>query len=59
MTDSMYPKCGKCGEGTLLPFFNEKGANHYACTKCERVFSSGFGNIKGSWKYVTEYLDKN
>jgi ribosomal protein S27AE len=39
MAEGMYPKCGKCGDGTLLPFFNEKGENFYKCTKCVYNFT--------------------
>lgn len=34
MVESMYPKCEKCGKGTLLPFFDSEGRNIYVCTKC-------------------------
>lgn len=32
-----YAKCEKCGEGVLLPFFDESGKNMYGCTKCGSV----------------------
>jgi len=38
MNISMYPICPKCKEGTLLPFYNDKGVNTYMCTVCEVVF---------------------
>ena len=35
---NQLPKCPRCGEGVLLPFFNRNGANIYACTKCGKEF---------------------
>lgn len=37
MVELMYPKCPKCNEGTLLPFY-QGSANIYACTKCHVKF---------------------
>jgi len=62
MSDSMYPKCPKCEEGTLLPFFNNRGVNIYVCTHCEVEFgtnsSSGHEGIKGSLDCTIRYFEK-
>ncbi len=34
----MYPPCGRCHEGYLLPFFIKDGTNFYSCTKCGAMF---------------------
>ena len=34
MTECMYPKCRKCNEGFLLPFFGKDGWNAYGCSHC-------------------------
>jgi len=54
MAENMYPKCGKCGEGILLPFFNGNGANIYVCTKCNIVFG-----CKDSWGHIYTKDDTN
>lgn len=56
-----YTKCGKCNEGTLLPFFDETGKNVYGCTnpKCGVVFyiiSHGKSYLTiGNEKLLTTY----
>ena len=36
----MYAQCHNCGEGKLLPFFNNDGTNMYVCTKCLMQFGN-------------------
>lgn len=61
MVDGMYPICGECNKGTLLPFYSKDGTNIYACTRClakfgpvdkngivsEGSFRLGFGYVRG------------
>ena len=53
MGESMYPKCDKCAEGILLPFFDYQGENWYVCTHCSAIFRSDRdmqGNITSEYK---------
>jgi hypothetical protein len=60
----MYPPCGRCGRGFLLPFFLKDGTNFYACTSCRALFGPkdavpsliGFGSDVSSGRARVEYL---
>jgi hypothetical protein len=45
MADGIFPPCPKCNKGTLLPFYNEFGANIYLCTVCD--FRIGYKSKAG------------
>ena len=39
MHEEMYPICGACEKGRLLPFYGPNGTVVYFCTHCMRKFS--------------------
>ena len=48
MAEVQYAKCGKCGEGELVPFFDYEGKNAYGCTKCGAILKPNRTDIFSS-----------